>query len=148
MSGRAFKSPYPWGDGTSADVRCQDAVFARGNQQTLTDYCSDVGWGPTEVDAIERSGGLDVSALLRIVNLAGNVGELVRERFAPLGSNCWAQASIELPTCTANDASMMRALRGGAWNSTRDSLFATNRDRIGTRSTGVGFRCVRPGGAP
>jgi formylglycine-generating enzyme required for sulfatase activity len=83
---------------------------------------------------------------LGVVNLAGNVGELARDTFAPFATNCWASQPLASPACLAAPAASYTT-RGATWADSAVSAFLGRRSSLVAAgvSTVVGFRCVRPG---
>jgi formylglycine-generating enzyme required for sulfatase activity len=143
MSGRPAKTHYAWGDGSDQPPLCRDAIYDRGDSQSS---CTGAGYGPTAVTAADHEGG-DRSVQLGIVDLAGNVAELMRDTFASKSANCWASAPLELPSCVPG-AGPLYTTRGGAWDEGPDQLLAVAREFLpgGLKvTTAAGFRCMRPG---
>jgi formylglycine-generating enzyme required for sulfatase activity len=145
MSGRTAKTHYAWGDGTEGLPACTDVVYSRGSAVTFTNFCESLAYGPAAVTAADHPGG-DRSVGLAIVDLGGNVGEWTLDDFASLQADCWLAAPLEMPGCIGSGNH--HATRGGAWDLTPDQLVASARVNASLLSTGVGFRCVRPGDGP
>ena len=143
MSGRAGKTHYPWGDGTEGFPSCTDVVFARGSMLGITDYCADQGKGPTAVTLGDHPGG-DRSVGLGLVDLGGEVAEWALDTYASLRSDCWLATPLEVPSCTAAGSS--HTTRGGSWVLGGDQVVIASRIDDDMAATGIGFRCVRPGG--
>jgi formylglycine-generating enzyme required for sulfatase activity len=146
MSGRSAKTPYPWGDATAVAPLCDEVVYSRGSA-TYSNMCRGYGYGPAPVTTVDHAGG-DWSVGLHVVDLAGNVSEFVLDTFAALASDCWASATLALPSCRPA-VGPLHAYRGGAWNLPPDQLVAATRMKIMGQDVagGLGFRCVRPGGS-
>jgi formylglycine-generating enzyme required for sulfatase activity len=150
VTGREFKTRYPWGGDDAVQPSCSRAVFGRGTQAGFDDACNlaHTSTGPLPVTASEHDAG-DVTPQLGLVGLGGNYAEWLVDAFAPLTANCWASAPLLSPTCTATTPPT-RALRGGSWRLGAVDVIPSVRS-FGPGSAvsqDVGFRCARPGSAP
>ncbi len=135
------KTLYPWGD--AQETTCGTAIVERGFPSEPTPHtCKPPG--PAAVDAIaaSRSPLRDISRL-GIMNLAGNLSELVVDRALPSQSRCHRAAGLLWPRCESASAVDQGAWRGSNWT---DSLAPSvqHKDRPDRRANPtVGFRCVR-----
>ena len=140
ISGRPYRTLWPWGGDDSIVPTCQRVVAGR---SVPAMDCT--GMGPLSVAARYAADG-DVTPGLDIAGLGGGVYETVQDAFAPLGANCWLGAPLEAPACLVPSAHAI-TVRGGSW-----AHDLTNTD-VGRRAslplyefaTDSGFRCVRPG---
>jgi formylglycine-generating enzyme required for sulfatase activity len=145
QAGRAFKVHYPWGDGNGEPPSCASVIYGRVPQEP----CSDDPPGPVGVGNVSAA-GFDVTPGDGggVVDLGGNVAELVLDSFAPYAANCWLAASLADPACTTQTTDQ-RGNRGGFYSATLLGLFSATRDvtPTGEYASELGFRCVRPGAA-
>ena len=156
-AGRAAKTRYPWGPGGALAPSCTDVVYGRIAGIVPAGVTGCTGWGPSPVTTAEHAGG-DVTPGpgAGVVDLGGNVAEWTIDTFAAFDSNCWLAAPLLDPSCTAAASTTAvgdvpaaaHTTRGAYWGSLPKALFVADRDAAAQtdRDTGVGFRCVRPGG--
>jgi formylglycine-generating enzyme required for sulfatase activity len=144
--GRTYKTPYPWGGNETTVPTCSQAVFGRAFDASSDDPlpCLVDGVGPLPVNRTD----IDVSIALGIDKLAGNVTEWVRDSVDSLGSNCWMEQPLHMPTC--KDPSQPNSCRGGSWSNAQYNLYYGVRSGASNDgpNTGIGLRCVRAGAAP
>ena len=144
-AGRDHPTPFPWGGDANQQIPCGRAALARG-PFPFDNVCNldAKHFGPIAVNGLAGPDG-DVSLGLGVVNLMGNVIELVSDSWASFSSNCWAGQPLESPTCDAKGLGVQVAARGGSWYSS--AAFDGTRLPLPFISIGnqVGFRCVRPG---
>jgi formylglycine-generating enzyme required for sulfatase activity len=140
VAGRPYPTHFPWGDLIGDAPPCQDVIFARGTGDTS---CMSAGFGPAPVTAVEIDGG-DVTPTYGFVNMAGNAGEWSLELYASMRSNCWAESTLVLPTCTLASAPFDMGM-GGSWLQSTGNLFASHRAPSTGLGTDSGFRCARKG---
>jgi formylglycine-generating enzyme required for sulfatase activity len=141
--GHQAKMHFTWSDVVVGDPPCKDVIYARGNAPGVDDNCSTLGWGPASVVAVEHPGG-DVTPDTGLVDLGGNVGEIVVERFVPFASACWANVGLVLPSCAA--AGPNAASRGDTWAGSYPR--ATARHYSPGINPQYGFRCIHAWGTP
>jgi formylglycine-generating enzyme required for sulfatase activity len=141
--GRTYKTPYPWGGDENVAPTCSQAVFGRAYDSTTGQDlpCISDGVGPVPV---EKKDG-DVSIGPGIEKLAGGIAEWMQDSSDSLGSNCWMQQPLHMPTCA--DPSQPNSIRGANWSSYPDALYYGYRTAVpgNAADTGVGLRCTRPG---
>jgi formylglycine-generating enzyme required for sulfatase activity len=137
---------YPWGGPDGAMAPCSRAVFGRfvDNEAQLTSaMCVSDGFGPQPVDARTGPAG-DLSVGLGVENLAGSVGEWLKDDDAALDSYCWMKNGLDVPHCV-DTSSDSKESRGADWT----SRYATASVRSALSQyfarRDVGFRCVRAG---
>jgi len=144
LQGRAFV----WGEDQPT---CPDAVYAQGGNGIVaaaTSACPSptTHGGPRPPGA----GGRDTLSIGggEVLDLAGNLGEWVRDTWNRQTESCWAPPGIyKDPVCTKPstlDVGGWLPWRGGEWL-TLEPLYAASR-AISTPNVGsiqVGFRCVR-----
>ncbi len=140
---RPFRTRFPWGGPDDEVPTCARAVWGRADRQYSGQLCFAEGVGPMPVDARSGPGG-DVTPGLGIIGLGGNLGELVRDAFAPLTAACWASQPLHDPACDV-PSTIGHSLRGGSWHDNAAALLPGERRREFTRAPGSGFRCMRPG---
>lgn len=128
---------FPWGGDLPA---CGDAVHGGGAS------CTDVK-GP----ALAGSGARDRLALgsAVVVDLAGNLRELVADRFRRGDEACWGDGIFIDPVCERDtpETQVARSVRGGSYRDEGTLLRAALRGFIENErfaiSELVGFRCAR-----
>jgi formylglycine-generating enzyme required for sulfatase activity len=144
QAGRGFKVHYPWGDGNGQPPTCSGVIYGRGADQP----CAGDSPGTVSVAKVAQA-GFDVTPVEggAVVDLGGNVAELMLDSFAQYSANCWLGARLVDPSCTATTDQKVN--RGGFFGATVLSLLSTNRDitPTGEYAGTVGFRCARPGAA-
>jgi formylglycine-generating enzyme required for sulfatase activity len=145
VSGRPYRTRFPWGGSDDTTPSCEDAVWGRGESQ-YGEFCRQFGYGPLPVDARATR---DLSVGLGIVGLGGGVAERTRDAIASMSANCWAASGVHDPGCDV-DGSPFHAIRGASWRDNLGPLRASSRrsdENVGfTDATAdVGFRCVRRG---
>jgi formylglycine-generating enzyme required for sulfatase activity len=149
------ETTFPWGD-DERDV-CGFTVIGRGRTSTEVntnvfeyDSCRSVGgneqlpWGP-----VAGPSEHDVTDL-GIHHLAGNVSELVVDRFASFDDDCWSpdERLLVNPTCPAASGigagDEVVSLRGGSWSSLRLNARVYERlSQLATATLGsAGVRCA------
>lgn len=144
VSGRDFKTSFPWGD---APPDCDRAVFDRAQPPLSSSCVGPAPAGPAPEDASPN----DASVGFEIKNLGGELSEYLLDAHASLTSSCWADAPLHDPVCS--DEARPKSLRGGAWVLNAQAVVSSNRQGVGappialgTRvGPGIGFRCVRAG---
>ena len=150
VTGREFKTRYPWGGDDALQPPCTRLVYGRGTQAGFDDSCNpaQVTTGPLPVTASDHDAG-DVTPQLDLVGFGGNYSEWQVDAFAPLTANCWASAALLSPTCSATTPPT-RAVRGGSWRlGPLDVIPSVRSFGPGADvAQDVGFRCSRPGSAP
>jgi len=111
--GRTYKTPYPWGGDEIVAPTCSQAVFGRGYDSSVEQGlpCVADGLGALPVEKVDS----DVSIGPRLEKLAGNVAEWLSDSVDSLGSYCWMEQPLHMPTC--HDPSQPNSVRGGAWSS-------------------------------
>jgi formylglycine-generating enzyme required for sulfatase activity len=141
-AGGRHGNPFSWGVDPPT---CPEAVFSRWPGTAPDCLASgDMHGGP----APPGSGSLDAFALPtgKVLDLAGNVEEWMRDDWNPDGGPCWSRPGVYAdPFCSvgATEASA----RGGSWAATGGLLRAGLRD-YGDKTQWVnfvGFRCARDG---
>jgi formylglycine-generating enzyme required for sulfatase activity len=142
VAGRPYPTHFPWGNLVGSDPPCVDVVYGRGSGPDST-TCASVGYGPAPVTAGEMDQG-DVTPGYRFVNMGGNAAEWSLELYASMRSNCWAESSLLLPTCTLTGAPFDMSM-GGSWLQSTGNLFASHRGPSSGMGTDSGFRCARRG---
>jgi formylglycine-generating enzyme required for sulfatase activity len=133
-AGRSQRAHYAWGD---ENPLCRNVVFDRSNIRGI-DLCQD--FGPAAVTFGDHDGG-DITPL-SLVDLGGNVREMMSDAFASMSANCWQNAPLTLPSCRAQGSV---AIRGGSWAGTPSGLLIAERAANIDTVTDTGFRCVRAG---
>ncbi len=135
------KTLYPWGD--AQETTCGTAIVERGFPSEPTPHtCKPPGPAPVDAIAASRSPLRDTSRL-GLMNLAGNLSELVADRALPSPARCHRVAGLLSPRCESASAVDQGAWRGSNWT---DSLAPSvqHKDRPDRRANPtVGFRCVR-----
>lgn len=136
---------YPWGRTLPS---CTDAVYARDPKGSAAAYkaCLSVASGAAK----PGSAALDRVRLgdLEVVDLAGNVGEWMRDMYAEDDDACRAPGRLVDPVCDSARVARGHAVRGGSFADSVLSLRASTRVIGSTDDTGtprVGFRCARDG---
>jgi formylglycine-generating enzyme required for sulfatase activity len=153
QAGRTVKTPYPWGGPDVPLPACNRTVIGRAipavGEQGV---CSSMGIGPLTVDALDTATG-DVSVGFGVVNLGGNVAELLRDSAESLGSNCWMENALHMPSCLEPGAVYV-SIRGASWaypvigtTSPNDDVRAEFNTEFLSASPELGLRCVRSGAA-
>jgi formylglycine-generating enzyme required for sulfatase activity len=145
-SGRAGRETrYPWG---SEEPTCMRAVFARAPDLSVgATSCAvdapDVGVHPLQ-ENVQSTGDKTPTG---IVGLGGSLSELVLDSPVPYCTECWYEAPLDDRRCPAGGSD--HVVRGGNWASDDDSLLVgLRRSSSDLQPSQIGFRCVRPGGAP
>jgi formylglycine-generating enzyme required for sulfatase activity len=136
-AGARESRPFPWGGDVPA---CGDAVFGRGT------VCAGKS-GPE----VAGTGARDraVFAGRSVVDLAGNLRELVADRFESSNVGCWVPGFVANPRCDSETDSpnVPRSVRGGAYADGPSGLQAALRsflpDERAAVSALIGFRCAR-----
>jgi formylglycine-generating enzyme len=143
------ETAFPWGSDNNV---CQYAVLGRAALSKRFDFGGDnTCLGEATVSAltapVAAGQPLDITDQ-GVRNLAGNVTEIVADRFAPYGSGCWSSPGVlENPRCDEGASSAFAyALRGGSWGGA--PLYALVARRTGEgngleRDPTVGFRCAQ-----
>ncbi len=135
------KTLYPWGD--AQETTCGTAIVERGFPSEPTPHtCKPTGPAPVDAIATSRSPLRDISRL-GLMNLAGNLSEVVVDRALPSQARCHRMGSLLSPRCESASAVDQGAWRGSNWT---DSLAPSvqHKDRPDRRANPtVGFRCVR-----
>lgn len=135
---------YPWG---SEEPTCARAVYARAPNLTVgATGCAvdapDVGVHPLE-ENVQSTGDKTPTG---IVGMGGSLSELVLDSPVPYCTECWYQAPLDDRRCPQGAD---HVVRGGNWASDDDALLVGLRVASSdVPPSRVGFRCVRPGGAP
>lgn len=133
-SGRDARS-FPWGGDLA---RCGDAVF---------DGIGCEGVRP----GLAGSGKRDRIAIggVEVLDLAGNLRELARDRFRRGDDPCWGEGVLVDPVCdpASGESPIARSVRGGSWADDATMLRAAVRSFVEDEryavSAIVGFRCAR-----
>lgn len=126
---------FPWGGDLP---RCGDAVF------------DGVGCSATK-PAVAGSGTRDrvVISGVELVDLAGNLRELVADRFRRGDDACWGEGVLTDPLCDpkTTESPIARSVRGGSFRDAGTLLRASIRTVVADEryavSDIVGFRCAR-----
>ena len=128
---------FPWGGDVPS---CADAVHGGG--ESCPERTRPRRAGSAARDRV-RFGAAEV------VDLAGNLRELVVDRFRPGGSTCWGVGVFVDPVCERDppETPVARSLRGGSYRDEGTLLRAALRsfiedERFATSEL-VGFRCAR-----
>ena len=151
VDGALESSLFAWGNALPA---CGDAVYERGGWGILLGTNVDcqpqkAPGGPLPVGSA-RLDRLDLPTGT-LVDLAGNVDELVRDTWNRPDEPCWLRPGIYTdPVCTAPspaDGAQLVA-RSGNWISEAAGLEAVTRTNVLSTSIGLdrGFRCAYAGG--
>jgi formylglycine-generating enzyme required for sulfatase activity len=146
QAGRTEKTAYPWGGPDLESFPCTRGVFGRGYLNACTPgACLSLGLGPASVTLADHVNG-DHSVGFGVVDLGGNVAELLLDSYDDLASRCWLDQPI-LATSCRDPANVFHSIRGGEWTHNSDSAVYDNRSYIpfDAIDTGTGFRCVRRG---
>ncbi len=155
-SGQGQELGYPWGDD---EPSCADAVWGRGGgggPQSAYGHALSSCRPSSELGSpiVPGGGARDRVASLGqipIVDLAGNLAELVRDRWSGLDEPYWAQRGVlvdpDANLASADDPQFVDVARGGNWTHAPIALRAGYREGVPHNlvSPGVGMRCVRPG---
>jgi formylglycine-generating enzyme required for sulfatase activity len=142
-AGRDHRSRFTWGGDDDAVPTCARSVWGRGDELAAGQLCIASGFGPLAVDSHVGANG-DLTPTLGIAGFGGNAAEWMRDAFATLTTTCWASASVRDPSCFVEGAAE-HALRGGSWRDNLAGLIGANRRGWASITSGIGFRCVRPG---
>ncbi len=160
-SGGSASALYPWGDDPPT---CADANLAHDwstSPDQLTSHACRPEWKPTSFTvAVDQplpagSGKRDFFDPPgrhhgRVLDLVGNLSELVADQFQYLNEGCWNDVAIrtdprcDVVTTMGQPASVSK---GGTWvNSQGSSIAAFRYGLIASevKSPFVGFRCARP----
>jgi sulfatase modifying factor 1 len=136
-AGALTSSAFPWGGDLPA---CGDAVHGAGGS------CAN-----TTRPALAGSGARDrlVLGSAVVVDLAGNLRELVADRFRRGNEPCWGDGVLVDPVCERDppETQVARSIRGGSYRDEGTLLRAALRSFIEDErfavSELVGFRCAR-----
>jgi formylglycine-generating enzyme required for sulfatase activity len=138
IMGNGVGDRFPWSAESAAEATCADAVF--GGAKCGRDR--PVQAGSASRDRVQLPDGHIV------VDLAGNVGEWMRDSFVEAGSDpCISLATSENPLCRRAEpiGSEMRSVRGADFDV--DALYMASAIRrftpVRSLSPNVGFRCAR-----
>lgn len=144
--GRNRAQRFPWGDELGT---CCTAAVLRGLIPNDTGQCERPQAGLFPVGTFRNGGGCALAdeTTTGVLDLAGNVGEITRDAFAPYDGTCWARAGIAVdPLCTSSPENV-QVRRGGSVRT--EYALARAELRQAAREVGlvdVGFRCVYPDG--
>jgi formylglycine-generating enzyme len=144
QAGRIEKTAYPWGGPDLESFPCSRGVFGRGYLNTCTPgACLSTGLGPASVADADHVDG-DRSVGFDVVDLGGNVNELLLDSYDDLDSRCWLEQPI-LATSCQDPTNVFYSIRGGDWIHNADSAVYDARSDIpfDAIDTGAGLRCVR-----
>jgi formylglycine-generating enzyme required for sulfatase activity len=144
-AGRGEGRDYPWGDSLP---QCNQAIFARAGAGAFdknSSKCVQQGQPGGHAAVGSAPGDRSSSGAL---DLAGGVGEWVRDMWNRQTEPCWAANKLYLnPVCEAPSPAdgAMRVIRGGAWTFAEDGLRVARRFYGGEQSldVSIGFRCAR-----
>jgi len=142
-AGRDGRTRFTWGGDDDVVPTCARSVWGRGDETAAGQLCIASGFGPLAVEAHVGPGG-DLTPTLGVAGLGGNVAEWMRDAFATFTTTCWSAAPLRDPSCVV-DGAPEHALRGASWRDNLAGLIASNRRGWGAITSGIGFRCVRPG---
>lgn len=137
LAGARTSQSFVWGGDSPA---CPDAVFARGG--TCPGESRPARAGSAGRDRILVGGAT-------VVDLAGNLRELMLDRYRPGGQACWREGVLFDPVCEADAAEDLveRSLRGGSYADEATLLRAAQRAFVENErfavSEIIGFRCAR-----
>jgi len=135
-AGARASRAFPWGTDLPA---CADAVHGG---VACTERTTPVIAGMGARDRVLLGGG-------EVVDLAGNLRELVADRFRRGDEACWGDGVFVDPVCepAPPDTVVVRSVRGGAYRDDGTLLRAALRTSIADErfavSELVGFRCAR-----
>ena len=153
VQGGALGTPYPWGRDAPS---CSDAVWGRNGfgiyESLLPDACR------TKSNFLGLLGGPDPPARAArdavalpggtLVDVAGNLGELVLDAYELREDACWSQPGIRSdPVCIEGNGPPHRiVVRGGSWAVGTSYLEASQRYVLfpNTVYSALGFRCAYP----
>ena len=139
VAGGRTSQSFGWGGDSPA---CGDAVFARGT------LC-----GGERRPVRAGSGGRDRVLVggVALLDLAGNLRELMRDRYRAGNTACWGEGVLVDPVCEPDttDDLVERSVRGGSFGDEATLLRAAQRSFVENErfavSELVGFRCARSG---
>lgn len=150
LATRFGTSKFVWGED---EPSCEDAVWSRGGAgpfalasskcRTELNLPATVGPEPPGTGTRDRLtlDGVDV------VDIAGNLSEMLRDRLVGVGDPCYAGPIVTDPTCSTPTGTDSYSLRKGNWVAVSFGLRGTGIYQNGLDQFGPerGFRCVYPG---
>ncbi len=138
--GRGLGRRHPWGD--EAIACCTAAVERLGS----AGQCPSWATGPAEVGAhADASACASVDESVDgVLDLAGNVRELMLDDHARYDDACWSDVGIVVEPHCQKEGSSAKSVRGAGWSDPMSFALSARRFTTvaSTTSDYVGFRCV------